>query len=176
MINKQGQSMNFKTLTGVILAFAVSGCVGAEITQAPVQFKQTKTLNEKGVSDFTARTYVKKKDGGRDEVVGVPCKFTAPGFYANFVTPAVVSTPDMGPRTPAGSVKCTYNDKEKLVVMRPFNETTAEIQANANSAGAGAGILGVIVSGISASTQMSRRNASLDIYGYSDASVVFETE
>lgn len=166
--------MNKKIIFGLLSALIVSGCVGADITQAPIQFRQTKTLNEKGVSDFTARTYAKKKDGGRDELIGVACRFTAPGFYADFTTPAVVSTPDMGPRTPAGSIKCKFEGEEKLVVMRPFNETTAEIQANANSAGAGAGLLGVIVSGISASTQMSRRDAKLDIYGYPDAQVVFE--
>ncbi len=151
---------------------ALAGCEVAEITQAPIQYVPTRNLNEKGVSDFTARTYL-LSDGSRKELSGVPCEFAAPGFGARFVTPAVVSTPDMGPRTPTGSLTCTHNGEEKLVIMRPFNETVAEIEQSAASAGAGAGLIGVIVSGISASTQKSRRDATLDQYGYPDAFVEF---
>jgi len=107
-------------------------------------------------------------------VSGIPCKFGAPGFSSSFVTPAVVSTPDMGPRTPTGSVTCTYNGADKLEIMRPFNETVAEIETSAASAGAGAGIIGVIVAGISSSTQKSRRDANLDQYGYPDVTIVFK--
>ena len=46
--------------------------------------------------------------------------------------------------------------------------------ALAAAAGAGAGLIGVIVTGISASTQKSRRDARLDIYGYNDVSVTFK--
>jgi hypothetical protein len=165
-------------MTRVITCAAVgvlflTGCEMAEITQAPVQYVATKRLDEKGVSDFTARTYV-TKDGSRKEVSGVPCKFSAPGFRAQFVTPAVVATPDMGPRTPTGSLTCKYNGADKLVIMRPFNETVAKIEQSAAGAGIGAGIIGVIVSGISESTQKSRRDARLDQYGYRDAFVEFK--
>ncbi|WP_166417052.1 hypothetical protein [Cochlodiniinecator piscidefendens] len=163
----------FTTLLASILILA--GCAGTEITQAPVQFSATQALNEKGITDFTARTYV-REEGQRREVSGIPCRFSAPGFSASFTTPAVVMTPDMGGRTPSGSITCTYQGQEKLVVMRAINQTTAEIQANANAAGAGAGLIGVIVSGISASTQMSRRDANLDIYGYQNVAVQFEIE
>ncbi|WP_157960620.1 hypothetical protein [Primorskyibacter marinus] len=160
----------------IIAAFGavlLSGCEMAEITQPPVQYKATKSLNEKGVKDFTARTFA-LKDGNRKEISGVPCKMSAPGFHSSFVTPAVVATPDMGPRTPVGSLSCTYNGDKKLEIMRPVNETVAQIESSAASAGAGAGIIGVIVSGISASTQKSRRDATLDQYGYPDVSVVFK--
>jgi hypothetical protein len=155
--------------TGVLL---LAGCEVAEITQPPVQYRATKNLNEKGVSDFTARTFL-FEGGSQKEVSGVPCKFSAPGFRSSFVTPAVVVTPDMGPRTPTGSITCSYNGADKLVIMRPYNETVAQIEQSANSAGAGAGLIGVIVSGISASTQKSRRDANLDQYGYPDVSVPF---
>ncbi len=161
-------------LYGVAIAVVfLSGCEVAEITQPPVQYKATKNLNEKGVSDFTARTFT-AADGSRKEISGVPCKFDAPGFGSTFVTPAVVSTPDMGPRTPTGSITCSYNGGNKLEIMRPFNETVAQIEQSAANAGAGAGLIGVIVTGISASTQKSRRDANLDRYGYSDVSVMFK--
>lgn len=164
--------MKIKSLSvGIFLV--LSGCEVAEITQPPVQYRATKNLNEKGVSDFTARTFV-TKDGSRKEVSGIPCKFSAPGFSSSFVTPAVVSTPDMGPRTPTGSVTCSYNGADKLEIMRPINETVMQIETSAASAGAGAGLIGVIVTGISSSTQKSRRDANLDQYGYADVAVVFK--
>lgn len=156
-----------------ICGLFVAGCEQAEITQPPVQYVATKQLNEKGVSDFTARSFI-TADGTRKEISGVPCSFKAPGFRAKFVTPAVVATPDMGPRTPTGSLTCTYNGAEKLVIMRPFNETLAQIDQSAYAAGAGAGLLGVIVTGIAASNQKSRRDARLDQYGYPDTNVEFK--
>jgi hypothetical protein len=154
-------------------ATLLAGCEQAEITQPPVQYHATTRLNEKGVSNFTARTFA-MKDGARTEVSGVPCKFAAPGFEASFVTPAVVSTPDMGPRTPAGSITCTYNGASKLEIMQPFNETVQQIEQSASAAGAGAGLIGVIVTGISSSSQKSRRDANLDVFGYPDVGVLFK--
>ena len=163
-----------KTLVPVLLTIGVlAGCVGAEITQPPVQYVATKKLNEKGVNDFTARTFV-RTDGGIKELSGVPCEFAAPGFGAKFLTPAVVATPDMGPRTPTASITCKYNEKTKLEILKPVNLTITEIEQSANAAGAGAGLIGVIVSGISASSQKSRRDANLDRYGYLDVVVVIK--
>ena len=87
--------MKTKLFSAAIISMGLTGCEVAEITQPPVQYKATKNLNEKGVSDFTSRTFV-TTDGSRKEVSGIPCKFKAPGFSASFVSPAVVSTPDMG--------------------------------------------------------------------------------
>lgn len=151
----------------------LAGCEQAEITQPPVQYRATKNLSEKGVRDFTARAFI-MEEGSLKEISGVPCKFSAPGFGSSFITPAVVVTPDMGTRTPTGSLTCTYNGKEKLEIMRPYNETIAEIQQSAYAAGAGAGLVGVIVSGISESTQKSRRDPNLDQYGYQDVSIIFK--
>ena len=165
--------MKTKLFSAAIISMGLTGCEVAEITQPPVQYKATKNLNEKGVSDFTSRTFV-TTDGSRKEVSGIPCKFKAPGFSASFVSPAVVSTPDMGPRTPTGSVTCSYNGKDKLQIMRPFNETVLQIEASAASAGAGGGLIGLIVTEISSSTQKSRRDANLDQYGYPDVTIVFK--
>lgn len=163
-----------KTLIGASFGvFFLAGCEMAEITQPPVQYKATKNLQEKGVRDFTAWTFTSIK-GSVKEVSGVPCKFAAPGFSSTFVTPAVVATPDMGPRTPTGSLSCTYNGVTKLEIMRPFNETVTQIEQSATNAGAGAGLIGVIVTGISAATQKSRRDATLDQFGYPDKSVIFK--
>ncbi|WP_417241578.1 hypothetical protein [Celeribacter sp.] len=160
-------------VAALVATTALAACNNAEITQPPVQYHATKRLNEKGVSNFTARTFV-TVDGTKKEISGVPCKFAAPGFNASFVTPAVVSTPDMGPRTPAGSITCTHEGKDKLEIMKSYNETVAQIEQSAYNAGAGAGLIGVIVTGIAASNQKSRRDATLDIYGYPDVSVHFK--
>jgi urea transporter len=58
--------------------------------------------------------------------------------------------------------------------MKPVNKTVQQIEQSAAAAGAGAGLIGVIVTGISASTQKSRRDARLDIYGYNDVFVTFK--
>jgi len=168
-----GKRITIKATFLAIVSIAISGCEMAEITQAPIQYKATKQLNEKGVRDFTARTFA-LIEGVQKEVSGVPCNFVAPGFGAKFVTPAVVSTPDMGTRTPAGSLTCRYGGVDKLIIMRPINETVAQIEQSAANAGAGAGLVGVIVSGISASNQKGRRDANLDQYGYPDAIVQFK--
>jgi hypothetical protein len=165
--------MKMKLLSAATVFVLLTGCEVAEITQPPVQYKATENLNEKGVSDFTARTF-STEDGNRKELSGIKCEFSAPGFSSTFVSPAVVSTPDMGPRTPTGSLTCYHNGANKLVIMRPINETVAEIESSATNAGAGAGIIGVIVTGISSSTQKSRRDANLDQYGYPDAAVTFK--
>ena len=165
--------MNSRYLTAASLLVLLAACESAEITQPPVQYKATQKLGEKGVSSFTARTYL-SKGGDRKELSGVPCKFVAPGFHATFVTPALVSPPDRGPRTPAGSITCTYEDASKLEIMKPVNKTVQQIEQSAAAAGAGAGLIGGIVTGISASTQKSRRDARLDIYGYNDVSVTFK--
>lgn len=167
--------MNIKFITFAGAALVLAGCQGAEITQPPVHYKATKALNPKGVDTFTARTYVKTNDG-RKEVTGVPCKLTAPGFSASFVTPAVVTTPDMGTRTPPGSVTCTYEGQKKLQVMKTFNVTTTEIDTRSHSAAAGAGLLGFVVAEISASSQKSRRDATLDVYGFPDLAMVFDAK
>lgn len=153
----------------------LTACTAADITQAPVSYKATKTLNAKGVHNFTARTYT-KSSSGRNEIVGVPCKFSANGFQSSFVTPALVTTPDMGPRTPPASITCTYEDQNKLKVMPVVNITVRDIAASARSSGYGAGLVGLVVAGISESAQKSRRDANLDVYGYNNVSVEFDTD
>jgi hypothetical protein len=51
--------------------------------------------------------------------------------------------------------------------------TTLEIDTSAQRATAGAGLLGLVVGGISASVQRSRRDPMLDVYGYSDVNIEF---
>ena len=165
--------MYLKISAALAATLVLAGCQMADITQPPVQYKATKKLDAKGVDSFTARTYVKTKDG-RKEVTGVPCKLTSPAFTASFVTPAVVTTPDMGQRTPPGSITCTYEGKTELVVMQVMNKTTASIEARAHSRAAGAGLLGIVVAEISASNQKARRDATLDVYGYHAVNVEFD--
>jgi hypothetical protein len=164
-----------KPIALLALMTALAACEMADITQPPVQYRATKKLNEKGVTNFTLRTF-QFADGSRKELSGVPCKMTAPGFTASFVSPAVVSVPDMGPRTPAGSVSCSYNGATKLEILKPVNLTVRQIEQSAVAAGAGAGLIGVIVTGISSATQKSRRDPRLDAYGYIDTAVVFKIE
>ncbi|WP_417808471.1 hypothetical protein [Thioclava sp.] len=150
----------------------LSACAAAPIEQEPIPYRATKTLNEKGTSNFTVRTYSTK--GSYQEVKGVPCQFKADGFYADFVTPAVVVSPNMGPRTPVASLTCTYEGEKYFKIVQPINDTTTKIDQNASAAGAGAGLIGVIVTGISSSSQRARRDANLDVYGYPDIVAQFK--
>lgn len=159
-------------LGGALIALAA--CQPAEIEQAPVPYTATKNLNNKGVSNFTVRSYIKHKGKAATEAKGVPCKFAGDGFRSSFVTPAILTAPDMGQLTPAASVTCTFNDKTKTVPMVAVNLTTNEIDARAMNMAAGGGLLGAVVGSISASTQKSRRDATLDRYGYNSVRVEFE--
>jgi hypothetical protein len=134
------------TLLMVVGLTILSGCAAVPIAQEPIPYQTTKALHEKGTSNLTVRS-VSMKDGYQ-ELKGVPCELKADGFKSNFVTPAVVVTPDMGPRTPVASLTCTYGDQKFFQILQPVNDTVKSIDANASAAGAGAGIIGVIVSGI----------------------------
>jgi hypothetical protein len=151
---------------------ALSACVPAEINQKPITYRPTKKLNEKGTHSFEARAF-SVQPGKKEELRGVPCKMSAAGFSSSFTTPAVVITPDMGQRTPTGSIECVYEGQKKLEILEPRNMTTLEIDTSAQRATAGAGLLGLVVGGISASVQKSRRDPMLDVYGYSDVNVEF---
>jgi len=168
--------MNYIKPIALISLAALAACNSADITQAPIQYRATQALNAYGTSDFTARTYTKTEGGSRKEVSGVPCKFVAPGFNSSFTTPAVVVSPNMGPRTPAASVTCTYNGAEKVAILRSYNETTAEISSRAQASTAGMGLLGAVVGGIVATSQINKRDVSRDIFGYPDTAVVFDVE
>lgn len=150
----------------------LAACDGAEINQPPVPYTPTKTLNEAGVTSFTARAYL-KADGERNELTGVSCTFKGDGFRSSFVTPAVVSAPNMQLRTPPASVTCTYNGVSKTQVMTPYNKTVADIQNQGASYGAGGGLLGAIIGGAIATSQVNERDPSLDIWAYRSVSVEF---
>jgi hypothetical protein len=129
-------------------------------------------LNENGTSTLTVRSV--STGGSYKELAGVPCEFKADGFSSRFVTPAEVVTPNMGLRTPVASLTCTLDGQKFFQIVQPMNDTTAAIDANASAAGAGAGLIGVIVTGISSSSQRARRDATLDVYGYPDITATFK--
>jgi hypothetical protein len=156
--------MRIEGIFGLATVLFVAACAVAPIEQDPVQYQATTPLHEKGTTNFTVRTYDVKD--GLQELTGVPCEFKGEGFHASFTTPAVVVAPDMGPRTPVASLTCSYNGQKSFQIVQPVNITLQKIDENASASGAGAGIVGLIVSGISDSAQRSRRDATLDIYGY----------
>lgn len=165
---KEGTQMRklMLALTGI----TVAACAQAPIQQEPIPYRATKNLQENGTSSFVVRSVSKN---GYQEIAGVPCEFKADGFRSTFTTPALVLSPNMGLRTPVASLTCTYNGQQFFQLMQPINDTTAAIDANANAAGAGAGLIGLIVSGVSSSTQRARRDATLDMYGYVDIVAAF---
>ena len=157
----------------VIIAVCVSlsGCAAVPIGQEPIPYTATKDLNEKGISNLTVRSV--SMNGTYQEIAGVPCELKGDGFRSTFVTPAIVVTPDMGPRTPVASLRCTHEGQAFFQILQPINDTVSSIDQNASAAGAGAGLVGIIVSGISASSQRARRDATLDVYGYADVTATF---
>lgn len=164
--------MRIKSVAALGAVLAMSACAVAPIKQEPVQYKATMPLHEKGTSNFTVRTY--DMHDGYHEISGVPCTFKGHGFHSEFTTPAVVVAPDMGPRTPVASLTCEYNGQKSFQIVQPVNITLAKIDQNAQAAGAGAGLIGLIVTGISDSSQRSRRDATLDVYGYPDLRASFK--
>jgi len=149
---------------------SLAGCAAVPIAQEPVVYRATKALHEKGTSNLTVRS---ASSASMQEITGVPCELKGDGFVSNFTTPAIVVTPDMGPRTPVASLTCTYDGKKFFQIVQPVNDTVNGIDQNASAAGAGAGIVGLIVSGISSSSQRARRDANLDVYGYPDITAMF---
>jgi len=156
----------------LISLLLVASCTSLPIDQEPVQYKATKPLNENGTSDFTVRSYEAGAD--RKEIKGVPCVFKGLGFIAKFTTPAVVISPNMGPRTPVASLTCTYEGMRSFEIVKPVNRTVADINANARSIATNAGLIGAIVGEIAAAHQRSRRDPTLDVYGYPNLAATFK--
>lgn len=144
-----------------------------EISQPPVMYTATKPLNERGNTTLSARTYTKTKSG-REEIVGVACRFEGDGFASEFSSPAVLIAPELHTKTPPASVTCTYNGAVKTVVLTPFNRTTSEINDRALQLGAGGGVVGVLIGGAFATVQNAKRDAAQDVYAYPLAVVEFD--
>jgi hypothetical protein len=168
--------MNIRFASLSVLTLFIAGCAATAINQAPVTYTATKNLQAKGSSTLTVRTYSTAPGKGRVELSGVPCQFNGQGFYSKFTTPAVVMTPDLGPRTSAASVTCNYDDQEKTIVAFAVNKTTTDIDRRVQQSTSGAGLVGLIVGSIASTSQKNRRDTSLDVYGYLDKSVTFKVD
>ena len=165
-------AMKKTTVLPLVAVLGIAACAGTEINQPPVPYVATKALNAVGSTTFTVRANA-KVDGRRTELTGVPCTFQGEGFRSSFTTPAKVISPNMQGRTPPASVSCTYNGATKTRVIEPFNKTGADINSGAMAAGAGAGLVGMIVGGAVAAAQTSARDVSQDVYGYPDVAIDF---
>lgn len=154
-------------------AIALSACTSMEITQPPVPYQATKSLNAIGSSSFTVRSFA-KVSGEIKEVAGVPCKLTADGFKSKFQTPANVIVPNLQVAMPVAALSCTNEGKTVSKTLEPVNNTISEISTRNQNATAGNGVLGALIGSMMASRQIARRDTTKDIYSYSDVRVDFE--
>lgn len=164
--------MIFKNLCMLTVIGTITACTSTEITQHPIEYTPKHSLNEKGTTSFTFRTF-SKASGSRKELSGVDCKLNSSSFHSSFVTPAEVTAPDMGTRTPVASIECVHDGEEKIKILEPYNKTISDINSQANTNAAANGLIGAFIGGIAAGVQKSKRDPSEDIYSYRDGSVVF---
>ena len=165
--------MRLSLIPALVGALTLTACASTQINQAPVPYTTTKRLGEVGTSSFVVRTFAKVA-GKRSELTGVACSFAGDGFKSSFTTPALVISPNMQGRTPPASVSCLYQGETITRPITPFNETVAGINSGAMAAGAGAGLVGLLVGGAVAAAQTSARDVNQDVYGYADVEIVFE--
>lgn len=150
------------------VAALLAGCAAPEITTAPVAYTATKPLDAKGSTVIEVRSY-KRANNSAQEVTGVPCTFQGDGFRSSFATPARVIAPNMQVRTPVAAVTCTYQGASRSVTLQPYNKTTANTVNGAMAAGAGAGVLGVLVGAAVGGIQNAARDENNDVWGYQDS-------
>lgn len=154
----------------------LAGCTTpAKITQAPISYSKARSFDTKSFksdTSFVVRTLT-KSSGSKAEITGVPCKFQGQGFSATFTSPAVVTAPNFGKKTPTTTLSCTYNEETVNSENKPFNLTTAQISARNQNAVAGHGLLGVLVASVATGIQKSRRDESKDVYAYRSKNVLF---
>lgn len=171
--NSKGTVMFVRRALPVLALLALAACsVPAQIDQAPVPYTALKPLNEVGTSSFTVRV-MNGETRFPKEMTGIPCTFGGDGFVSSFTAPAVVTAPNMGPRTPAASVKCSYNGRTQTRALQAQNKTLGDITGTV-SAGANAGVVGVLVGGAVAAAQTVTRDKTADVWGYPDVTITFD--
>lgn len=154
------------TLPLLVLLGACSSQI--EITKPPVAYKTIKQLpanTYRSDAKTTVRTRVKTKNGS-SELAGAACTLSTPYTESQFQTPAYVLTPNLGPSTPMAHLKCSNGDQMVQKNLPPTNISLNERSQSARNSGAGAGIIGAVVSGIAAGINESRGDRPGDIHGY----------
>ncbi|MFO1165343.1 MAG: hypothetical protein U1E55_09250 [Paracoccus sp. (in: a-proteobacteria)] len=144
-----------------------------EITKPPVAYKTLKSFPPnayRGDAKTTVRTKVKTKDGSR-ELAGASCSLTTPYSESQFQTPAYVMTPNLGPSTPTANLICKNGERSVQKNLVATNISLNERSQNARNSGAGAGIIGAVVSGIAAGINEGRGDQPTDVHGYHDIRV-----
>jgi len=107
------------------------------------------------------------KASQKTELTGVPCDVIGSGYNATVYTPAAVNVPMYGSRSKAVYVQCSYDGEQQDTSMRAINLTESQALAS----GAGAGVLGVIVT---TAVVAARKNKDQDEYGYNPVRLVFK--
>ncbi len=171
-VNK-GPNMHIRRALPLLAPLALAACtVPAQIDQAPVPYTALKPLNEVGTSSFSVRV-MNGASRIPKEMTGIPCTFGGDGFVSSFTAPAIVTAPNMGARTPAASVKCSFEGRTQTRALQAQNKTLGDITGTV-SAGANAGVVGVLVGGAVAAAQTVTRDKTADVWGYPDVTITFD--
>ncbi|NHF71855.1 hypothetical protein [Paracoccus xiamenensis] len=144
-----------------------------EITQPPVAYKTVKQLpaqSYRGDAETTIRTRTKTNEGTR-ELAGASCTLSTTYTESQFQTPARVLTPNLGPATPTAHLKCSTGERAVQKNLSSHNISMAERSSKVRASGAGAGIIGAVVSGIVAGVNEGRGDQPTDVHGYASTTL-----
>jgi hypothetical protein len=163
-----------RSLAALIGALTLTACAApAPLAPAPVLATPDPGLAARGTSGLVVRAQVPGAFGPVEQA-GIPCTLVARGFRAAFVTPARVEVPNLGARQPQATLTCTGDGQPRSLTLAPANLTaSAEFDRSRQGLPPGGGAFGLglvtvaIVSGL-------RRDQPGDVWGYRDATVVFE--
>lgn len=138
------------------------GCdTGVEITTPPTDVKFTSTQAASTISGYDS---VKVRawsvaDGGKTELMNVPCSLKGVGYVASMNAPSIVNLPVYLGSTRPVTVTCTYQGKRISKVVEPYNDTTRQ-----RTTALGGGLLGLAIS----AAVESSRSTSRDRFLYPD--------
>ncbi|MBM7068636.1 hypothetical protein [Actibacterium sp. 188UL27-1] len=167
-----------RSFLAIIVALSVTACAPAEIKTPPVTVTPNVPSKASGIDVYArdrargnpvprfrgqnivqVRTRGKGSDNKTSELSGVPCNMDSGVYKAKFRSPANVIVPDYGPNSPAIFVRCVLDKASGSATVSAYNLTN---QQRVN-AGAGAGLLGVLVAGAVAAA---KRDDTKDDFAY----------
>jgi hypothetical protein len=182
-----------KAICACLAAIAVAGCAAKPLTVGSITSIQPTNgatgtdvyANQRAagiaVPEYSGdqlveiRTYEHKDGEGGVEMADASCTVSAGTFKAAMTTPARVRVPLYKDKSESLAVQCTKPGfKPEMISLAAFDKTRADRYGNITSAGASAGLIGVVASVAIAGVIDASSDSTQNIWYYPPAKIVLE--
>ena len=153
-------------------ALLLAACAAPLPVPPPVASEGSAVTRARDTTSFTVRSYV-TTGAQRREVAGLACRFEGPGFHADFVTPAEVTAPALGPSQPAATLRCRHDGEEQTQRLDPYNLTLSTRRAAFETSSAKYGELRDVIAETLHSLYTASHDGRHDDFAYPDTDFEF---